>query len=506
MILRRPGRYRLQKSENAQDAVDDSVARWTEESSLRWRISMFTASMVGIAVTMMIVVVYWSVSATLIESTDANLRTRAVSLLARTEQASFFPRAKDELQYFHDTNPGVQVAIQLADWDYIVGDDLPVLPYKQGETEAVGTIDGLRIYMAIGEHEQKVIVASELAENANLTFALGIALLTFGGVGMLLAILTGFVVAGAGLRPLTQLQKALDKVAQTQELEPIPVRGSDELAHLTSSFNNMMHALKESRERQVQLVADVGHELNTPLTSMRTNIELLLMLQQQGAPALPIEEQQAIETDVLAQMEELSTLIGDLVELARADSDNIEFDLVDFTYVVRESLMRVQRRRPDVHFEVIDQPWFLYGDTRSLGRAVVNLMDNAAKWSPENGVVTIEMVEKNSTTLEFIVTDMGPGIPEDEREKVFDRFYRSITSRSMPGSGIGLAIVHQVITVKHGGTVVAEEPKNGGTRMRVTLPGARYFDDLESTMRPSADADGVDKQGRDQHWLTRWLK
>lgn len=146
---------------------------------------------------------------------------------------------------------------------------------------------------------------------------LGWVLLIVGGVGVAVAAAAGAMVAGTGLRPVARLTDAAERVARTDDLRPIAVTGSDELARLTISFNTMLRALAESRDRQARLVTDAGHELRTPLTSLRTNTELLMAAMQPGAPRLPDEEMQALQQDVIAQIEELSTLVGDLVDLAR---------------------------------------------------------------------------------------------------------------------------------------------------------------------------------------------
>ena len=148
-------------------------------------------------------------------------------------------------------------------------------------------------------------------------------MLTIGGVGVLVSILLGFFIANAGLRPLVRLQNAVDEIARTDDLRGIPVVGNDELARLTVSFNAMLKALRESRQRQSQFVADAGHELKTPLTSMRTNIELLMMSTRPDMPAISEQDRKDLERDVLAQMTEMSTLIGDLVDLAREESREV---------------------------------------------------------------------------------------------------------------------------------------------------------------------------------------
>ncbi|MBE7163508.1 MAG: HAMP domain-containing histidine kinase, partial [Williamsia herbipolensis] len=252
--------------------------------------------------------------------------------------------------------------------------------------------------------------------------------------------------------------------------EPIPVSGNDELARLTDSFNAMLRALAESRERQSRLVADAGHELRTPLTSLRTNLELLIASSAPGARTLPEADMVELQQDVMAQIEELSTLVGDLVDLARDDAPQAVAEEIDLTEVVDRSLERVRRRRSDVDFSVSMAPWFVFGESNGLSRAVLNVLDNAAKWSPPDRPVVVELRPIGPDRAELSVSDAGPGIPEEDRGLVFERFYRSDSARSMPGSGLGLAIVRQVV-VRHGGSVEAGESALGGARIRIELPG-----------------------------------
>jgi two-component system sensor histidine kinase MprB len=291
---------------------------------------------------------------------------------------------------------------------------------------------------------------------------------------MAVAATAGALVTQAGLRPVGRLTRAAERVARTDDLHPIPVFGSDELARLTEAFNMMLRALAESRDRQTRLVADAGHELRTPLTSLRTNVELLMASTQPGAPPIPEQEMVDLRTDVIGQIEELSTLVGDLVDLTREDAGETVHEPVDLTEVVDRSLERVRRRRNDVEFDVEVTPWQVFGDSAGLSRVVVNLMDNAAKWSPAGEHVGVRLRPLNSTHAELVVSDHGPGIPAEERELVFERFFRSTTARAMPGSGLGLAIVKQVV-LKHGGALRVEATVPGGqppgTSIYVLLPG-----------------------------------
>ncbi|WP_157011744.1 HAMP domain-containing sensor histidine kinase, partial [Mycobacterium celatum] len=273
---------------------------------------------------------------------------------------------------------------------------------------------------------------------------------------------------------VAQLTEAAERVARTDDLRPIPVFGSDELARLTEAFNLMLRALAESRERQARLVTDAGHELRTPLTSLRTNIELLMASMAPGAPRLPEQEMVDLRADVIAQIEELSTLVGDLVDLTRGDVGEVVHEPVDMGEVVDRCLERVRRRRNDVDFDVHVIPWQVYGDAAGLSRAVLNLLDNAAKWSPSGGRIGVRMTQLDPSHAELVVSDHGPGIPPHERHLVFERFFRSASARAMPGSGLGLAIVKQVV-LKHGGALRIEDTVPGGqppgTSVYVLLPG-----------------------------------
>jgi two-component system sensor histidine kinase MprB len=237
------------------------------------------------------------------------------------------------------------------------------------------------------------------------------------------------------------------------------VDGSDELARLTASFNDMLGALAASQEQQRRLVADAGHELRTPLTSLRTNLDLLL--QSDAAGGLDPAARAELLDDVGAQIEEMSNLVGDLVELARDEPLRPVVEQVDLAEVVDRAVARARRRGTGLTFEVDSEPWWVTGESASLERAVTNLLDNAVKWSPPGGTVRIRL---NHGTL--TVDDEGPGIAEPDREQVFERFYRSDESRAMPGSGLGLAIVKQAAEA-NGGKVAAENAEGGGALLRV---------------------------------------
>jgi two-component system sensor histidine kinase MprB len=263
------------------------------------------------------------------------------------------------------------------------------------------------------------------------------------------------------VRPVTDLTETAEHVARTRDLSRrIEAQGEDELARLAASFNTMLEALDDSQRAQRRLVADASHELRTPLTSLRTNLEVL------GRPgALPEADRERLRADLVAQIEELGMLVGDLIELARDGEPNGEpHEEVRLDELVACAVERARRHAPDVAFETDLEPCVATGARGRLDRAVANLLDNAAKWSPRGG--TVEVVLRDG---ELTVRDHGPGIAAADLPHVFDRFYRATAARGRAGSGLGLAIVRHVAE-GHGGSVRAEAAPGGGAQLRLALP------------------------------------
>ncbi|MFC1433529.1 sensor histidine kinase [Streptacidiphilus sp. N1-3] len=284
----------------------------------------------------------------------------------------------------------------------------------------------------------------------------------------------GLLVARAALKPVDKLTAAVEHIAQTEELgTTITVTGKDEIARLSESFNSMSTALASSRDRQSQLIADAGHELRTPLTSLRTNVDLLVRSEETGR-ALPEATRTRMMGNMKAQMVELSTLIVDLLELSRPSrpKGSKPLEVLPLHDIVSRALDRARLRGPGLTFAVDLRPWYVRADAHAMERAVINLLDNAVKFSPPGGAIDVRLRFGTLT-----VRDRGPGIPAEDLPHVFDRFWRSPSARQMPGSGLGLAIVAQ--TVREAGgevSLAAAEPgpdgATGGALATVQLPGA----------------------------------
>jgi two-component system, OmpR family, sensor histidine kinase MprB len=281
--------------------------------------------------------------------------------------------------------------------------------------------------------------------------------------GIVLAVALGLLVARSVLVPVRRLTRTAEEVSETRDLSRrIDEAGTDELARLASTFNTMLAALEDSARAQRQLVSDASHELRTPLTSLRTNIEVLAR-----TDTLPALEREQLLRDVTEQLTEMTALIAELVELARGEHPAAEPEDVRLDLATAAAIERTRRNRPGVTIDARLEESVVRGVPSTIERAISNLLDNAAKWSPPGAAIDVTVAGE-----EVVVRDHGPGIDPRDLPFVFDRFYRAEAARSMPGSGLGLAIVRQVAEA-HGGEVTAEAAPDGGTRMRLRLGPAQ---------------------------------
>ncbi|MFC4494635.1 ATP-binding protein [Streptomyces ovatisporus] len=452
---------------------------------LRSRLALLAAVTVALAVAACATACWFLVRGQLIGSLDESLRNNSrvdpsfIVGQVRTGQCS--PADERAPNPFDAT---VQVVDQDGKSCVIVGSKVEVAPgdvdvAKHTRAEAVHTsrsLDGsgtdYRVLTSQVEGtDVAVSVARPLTETDRSLRNLALILAAVGGAGVLAAAGAGVALARAGLRPVDRLTGAVEHIARTEDLGVrIPAEGDDEIARLSRSFNSMTEALASSRELQQQLIADAGHELRTPLTSLRTNIELLVRSDETGR-SLPAEDRRALLESVRAQMSELASLVGDLQELSReAAPGGSRFEPVALHEITYRAVERVRLRLRSKGITITArrvEPWYVQGEPAALERAVVNLLDNAGKFSPEEGTVDVELA---GGTLR--VRDRGPGVSEDELPYVFDRFWRSPSARALPGSGLGLSIVARTVEQSGGDvTLRAAEGEGGGTEAVMSLPG-----------------------------------
>ena len=446
--------------------------------TLASRVSLLATLAVTLSIVMGSLAAYVVIRHQLYASLDASLQQRATAAASTNTLSALTAR---RVPAWMLGAGDIKVAVLLENGDVInsqTSDDAtielgrPEVAVAEGRSEisqrTVRTADGRYRVAAVPGNQPgtALILAQSLRPTYDALGKVSAVLSIFGLLGILLAGLLGWQVARNGLRPVRSLTGRVEEIARTEKLTPIEVEGQDEVARLAVAFNSMLAALEGSRTRQAQLVADAGHELRTPLTSLRTNLDLLTQADDPDRPgSLDPEARRELMSDLRFQIDELTQLIGDLTELARERRPVEVHEQVDLAEVVERAVDRVRRRASSVEFDVELDPWWVVGDGHALERAATNLLDNAAKWSPPLGTVTVRL---RAGTLE--VLDQGRGIAAEDLPHVFERFYRSADSRTMPGSGLGLAIVAKAAE-SHGGRVRAGSAPGGGAAFWMWVPG-----------------------------------
>lgn len=441
----------------------------------RARLGTFIALAVGLTVALGAAVSYFTVRDQLYSQMDSSLRAELPTsgnidlqsegnTLARSGNG--FIQVIDgtgdvlinSLQYEFGTPDMTPTAAQVAVANSTSGTSRIDTVTYNGEPYRVITQTGI-----YDEYPAAIQIGRPLSDIDHTLSTLGLILWLVGLSGIAIAVGLGYLLGREALKPVASLTEAAEYVAATQDLSStIEVHSNDELGRLATSFNSMLVALAASREQQAQLISDAGHELRTPLTSLRTNIELLMR-----RPDMPTGDREEMFADVEAQLQELTNLIGDLVDLARQEEVQTEPIEVRLDNIVASAVERARRRAPGLDFDVHLTPGSIKAQAPLLERAVLNVLDNAVKWSPARSTVEVWLQRGSIWTLD--VHDHGPGIAAEDLPHVFDRFYRATTARAMPGSGLGLAIVRQVIE-NHGGRVTASVPPEGGTVIHIELP------------------------------------
>ena len=352
----------------------------------------------------------------------------------------------------------------------VSAEDLQIAAAGTGTAFRDVTVDGTHLRMVtVGAGPAGAVQDARSVEDIDQTLrGLLILLLATCALGIAGAALIGIFVSRATLKPVREIADAAELVARTQDLSAlIPEVGPQEIAGIAHSVNRMLVTLDTTRQHQNRLVDDLSHELRTPLTSVRANLDLLLRIE--GHPdadtLLPVADRRALLGDLQAQLIELSDLFTQLVELARQDTAPEPEETVDVSALLERASRRVRLRAPGVDL-VVDAPSGLAvtGRPVALERAVVNLLDNAAKFGPPDGRVVVA-----ARVGEITVSDEGPGVAPDDAERVFDRFYRSPTTRSLPGRGLGLAIVAETAH-DHGGSATVVTGTTAGALFRLALP------------------------------------
>jgi two-component system sensor histidine kinase MprB len=426
--------------------------------TLRLRLTLVAAGVVAVVVAAASVTTYFVMRHELYKETDSTLSQHAAHLQQdpRFVFSGFGGYNGDHVQVVDGTGAAIGPA-----------SGLPIDPAIRAV--AAGKHDGFYRDVTIqGVDVREIVVPLQggaavvgrsIADIDHDLNRLRLILILVSAGGILAAAVAGALVSRATLAPVRRLTGAAERIAQTSDpRERVPEGGRGELARLGKSFNTMLGALQEAIETQRRFVADASHELRTPLTSMQTNIDVLKQ-QDRLDPAA----RQRLFDDLQRESHEMRDLIAGLLELARGDDPGLEHTTVQFDELVESSVDRARSRFPQLTFQANLEPTTIEGVPERLERAVWNLLENAGKWSAPQA--TVEVTIKDG---ELRVRDHGPGISAEDRPHIFERFYRAAAARSLPGSGLGLSIVHDVAEA-HGGTVSAEDAPGGGTLMRLRL-------------------------------------
>ncbi|MFD3540164.1 sensor histidine kinase [Streptomyces sp. NPDC058662] len=451
---------------------------------LRSRLALLVTVAVALAVAGVAAVSWVMVRTQLRDQLDSNLRATNAEAQANQVYRALGCVSDSALPERPANNLSAQVQIVLPDGGHcwvdgrstlrVSGTDLEVAQRRRGAAlYDATTSDGIavRVYTQpalLGGQAAALTVAKPLADIDRPLSTLAWVLLLVCGIGVVGAGAAGLWVARTGLRPVDELTGAVEHIARTEDLTVrIPDTGDDEIARLSRSFNSLTVALASSQARQAQLIADAGHELRTPLTSLRTNIELLARSEDTGR-AIPPEDRRELLASVKAQMTELAALIGDLQELSRPDAVSPgPLGVVALHEITGTALSRARLRGPELGFTSHLEPWYVRGEPAALERAVVNILDNAVKFSPPGGSVEVTL-----RAGELTVRDHGPGIPAEDLPYVFERFWRSPSARALPGSGLGLSIVARTAHRAGGTAELRAAPGGPGTEAVLRIPGA----------------------------------
>jgi two-component system sensor histidine kinase MprB len=442
--------------------------------TFRTRLVLVAATAVVVAVLAASAASYFAARDSLLGSVDGTLRADARAMVATLSRTGRLQRHPGGFGYQFVTPAGAVITgggiPQSAAVDAVASGTSPA--YYSNVTitgsdyrelvVSVGTVTVLTGFQPAATTRAALQVVLPLASVDSQLSRLGFVLVVVAVLGIALALLLAWMVGRTALVPLDELTAAVERVAATTDVsERLDPGGPDELGRLRRAFNHLLSALQRSQEAQRQLVLDAGHELRTPLTSLRTNLEVVGRLDQ-----LSPEEREVLVDDLLTQMNELTTLVGDLSELSRGEQRPTAPRLLRLDLLVEDAVAvaTTHGRAREVTFTLSSSPAWVRGQRDRIERAIGNLLDNALKWSPDRGVV-----EVTSHGGVVTVRDHGPGIAEEDLPHVFDRFYRAPAARALPGSGLGLAIVAQVAHAE-GGSVWAGQAPGGGAVFRFDLP------------------------------------
>jgi two-component system, OmpR family, sensor kinase len=474
------------------------LSGWVEQQTtfqhrlpIRARIALFGAAVVALTVLIFSVLVYVTVSRSLVSQQDNNLKVQGDYVWRLLESGRPFRLGGPSFPLVDlktGSAPFVEI-VPLAGQPVSTGsinDSLPVLPDSVSRAATIGgrwvdvqAQDGppLRAYVrawGIGANSGYLLVGQPVQGVNDQLSGLRLLLLAGGLLSLIGAAAASWFVAGRALRPLVAMSSTAEDIGRTQDLsrrlpESAP---DDEVGRLQKSFNQMLRQLEDAYQRlqsalvaQRRFVADASHELRTPLTTIRGNVGLLLKRDDIAA-----DDRVAALNDIAGESERMSRMVQDLLTLARADAGyHLDKTLIDLLPIIQEVSRQAQILQPSRRIELLDGvPAPMQGNSDAIKQLLWILVDNAFKHTREDGRIELRLANGNRA-VRLAVADDGPGIPGDDLERIFERFYQSDAARSGEGTGLGLAIARWIAR-EHGGNAYAANNPQGGAVFTIEFP------------------------------------
>jgi two-component system, OmpR family, sensor kinase len=443
--------------------------------SLRVRLALFGTAVVALTLLLFGALLYQLLAHGATTNQDDALRTRGHQAVASLNTASDLapqtPVAPADLR----TSSDIFVEVFDPSWTVIYttaqlnGTPPAIAPSLRAQASggAFDTEGGLRLYALPFTGGYVVTGQSNRVLQSNLSGVLGFLIIS--GVPTLIAALAAsWLVAGRALKPLKDVAGTADEIGRARDFgRRLPTRRSrDEVALLSTSFNRMLEQLQDSFESQRRFVADASHELRTPLTTIQGNAGLLAR-----GPTVSDEVRRAAATDIAAETARMTRLVDRMLTLARADSGlQLELAPVELGQVVAEVCRQAQTVHPERELESSEAGATIAGDEDAIRQLIWILLDNAMRHARSRVSVALT---REGEWARLTVADDGPGIALEERDHVFERFYRSDRSRTGQGAGLGLSIARWIVEQHRGRILAGEGLQGGGAAMYVDLPVLR---------------------------------
>lgn len=448
---------------------------------IRIKLTLWYVLFLGVILFAFSILIYMILSAQLHSETDSSLRIVSSQLLANIEIVQNYPVFKKSVEMDSLTNrllaEGFAVRLINNSGSIVEGFGpfgilKASIDLADREFSSVSTSVGVwRIFtLQIGQWGW-IQVGKSLSSVRVALFRLSRLMMLIGPTIIILAVVGGFYLAKKSLEPVERITLLAEEISVEKLNKRLNLAlPDDELGHLASTFDGMLERLEESVKKQRQFTSDAAHELRTPLAAIRSIVDVTLHRDRSS------KEYVSALSRIQREIERLSGLIDDLLIITRLENTlpKREFAVFSVSALIWEVLetMMVLAKEKNIEIETdLQENVEIAGDRKHLSRAVFNLVDNAIKYTPENGKIRIAArLSESNERIEIIVEDNGIGIQLEDMERIFDRFYRVDKARSQTrGTGLGLSIAKEIVKA-HGGVISVKSSPGKGSTFKVSLP------------------------------------